>query len=63
VTFGRGIHNCVGAPLARLEARIVFTVLLEHTSSITLDPGQRPAWVNSLLVRRHGHLPVQLVPR
>jgi cytochrome P450 len=63
VTFGRGIHNCVGAPLARLEARIVFTVLLEHTSSITLDPAQRPAWVNSLLVRRHEHLPVQLVPR
>ena len=29
VAFGRGIHHCVGAPLARIEARIVLTVLLE----------------------------------
>jgi cytochrome P450 len=63
VAFGRGIHTCVGAPLARLEARIVLTVLLEHTSNITLDPDQPPRWVDSLQVRRHERLPVQLVPR
>jgi cytochrome P450 len=63
VAFGRGIHTCVGAPLARLEARIVLTVLLERTSSITLDPDRPPAWVDSLQVRRHERLPVQLVPR
>jgi cytochrome P450 len=63
VAFGRGIHTCVGAPLARLEARIVLTVLLERTSSITLDPDQPPLWVDSLQVRRHERLPVQLVPR
>ena len=63
VAFGRGIHHCVGAPLARLEAHTVLTVLLERTSSITLDPEQAPRWVNSLLVRRHERLPVRLVPR
>jgi cytochrome P450 family 144 len=63
VAFGRDIHFCVGAPLARLEARVVLTVLLEHTRSITLDPGQPPRWVNSLLSRRHAPLPVQLLPR
>jgi cytochrome P450 len=63
VAFGRGIHTCVGAPLARLEARIVLTVLLERTSSITLNPDQPPRWVDSLQVRRHERLPVQLVPR
>ena len=38
LSFGRGIHHCVGAPLARVEARNVLSVLLERTSSISLDP-------------------------
>ncbi len=63
VAFGRGIHHCVGAPLARLEARVVITMLLERTSSITLDPDRAPHWVDSLLVRRHETLPVRLVAR
>jgi cytochrome P450 len=63
VAFGRGIHHCVGAPLARVEANKVLTVLLEHTSNVTLDPEHAPRWVNSLLVRRHEQLPVRLVSR
>jgi cytochrome P450 family 144 len=63
VAFGRGIHHCVGAPLARVEARNVLTVLLERTVSISLQPDARPAWVQSLLVRRHEELPVRLVAR
>ena len=41
LSFGRGIHHCVGAPLARVEARNVLTVLLERTTSISLDPDRR----------------------
>jgi cytochrome P450 family 144 len=63
VAFGRGIHYCVGAPLARLEGRIVLAALLEHTSSITLDAEEPPQRVESLLVRRHARLPVHVVPR
>jgi cytochrome P450 len=63
MAFGRGIHHCVGAPLARVEARNVLTVLLERTSSITLDPEHPPQWVNSLMVRRHEQLPVRLIAR
>ena len=61
VAFGRGIHHCVGAPLARVEARNVLGVLLARTSEITLDPRRSPRWANSLMVRRHAELPVRLV--
>jgi cytochrome P450 family 144 len=61
VAFGRGIHYCVGAPLARLEARNVLSVLLARTSDISLDPRRPPRWVNSLMVRRHEELPVRLL--
>ena len=63
VAFGRGIHHCVGAPLARIEARNVLSVLLDRTSSISLDPEHPPRWVDSLLVRRHQELPVRLEAR
>ena len=50
ITFGKGIHFCVGAALARSEAKIVLGQLLRHTSNITAaDIGQ---WLPSLLVRR-----------
>jgi acyl carrier protein len=39
--FGTGIHACPGAPLARMEARIAFQVLLDESESIALDPDQR----------------------
>jgi cytochrome P450 len=63
VGFGRGMHYCVGAPLARMEARIVLTLLLERTERIGLDPDDSPRWVDSLMVRRHERLPVQLTAR
>ncbi|MDT5017385.1 MAG: cytochrome family [Mycobacterium sp.] len=50
ITFGKGAHFCVGAALARLEAKIVIGKLLERTSQIeTTDTGR---WLPSLLVRR-----------
>ena len=60
VSFGRGIHHCVGAPLARIEARNVLTVLLERTKQHHPRPRHAPRWVNSLMVRRHEQLPVRL---
>jgi cytochrome P450 family 144 len=50
VTFGKGVHFCVGAALARLEAHIVFAMLLERTTWIeATDVGN---WLPSILVRR-----------
>lgn len=50
VTFGKGIHFCVGAALARLEARIV----LEHVMRTTrwIEAESVGAWLPSILVRR-----------
>lgn len=56
MTFGRGIHTCVGAPLARLEGLLVLRMLLERTRQITLTPGRTPKWVPSMQVRRHEQL-------
>ena len=62
VAFGRGIHHCVGAPLARLEGQVVLKCLLERTSSIELDPDRSPRWFDSLQVRRHEYLPIAITP-
>jgi cytochrome P450 len=37
VAFGRGPHVCAGAPLARVEVRVIFERFLEHTSNIDLS--------------------------
>ena len=63
MTFGRGIHTCVGAPLARLEGLIVLRALLARTRHIALDPARTPRWVTSLQVRRHERLPITVTPR
>ncbi|ORW68858.1 cytochrome P450 [Mycolicibacter senuensis] len=48
--FGKGAHFCVGASLARLEARIVLRMLLEQTTWI--DAADVGRWQPSILVRR-----------
>lgn len=54
ITFGKGAHFCVGAALARLEAKIVIGSLLERTSMI--ESACTGRWLPSLLVRRLEHL-------
>ena len=38
--YGAGIHVCPGAPLARMELRVVMEELLKHTTWIELVPGR-----------------------
>ncbi|ALG10653.1 cytochrome P450 [Kibdelosporangium phytohabitans] len=42
MAFGRGIHFCVGAPLARLEGRVALNILLDRYPTLHTDP-QKPA--------------------
>lgn len=45
VAFGRGVHQCVGAPLARLEMRVVIEELLARTESFRVNGAvRRPEW-------------------
>lgn len=62
MTFGRGRHFCIGAAVARLEARIVCEELLRATTAITRRPGHEPVYANSIMVRRLEHLALDADP-
>ncbi len=58
--FGHGIHFCIGARLARLEARVILEELLQQTSSFSLDSAFPVRHVSSIFVRRLDQLHVRL---
>ncbi len=60
VAFGYGIHFCLGAPLARTEARIAMNALLDRYRALepAAAPGQRQH--TSFIVRGFNHLPLRL---
>ena len=58
ISFGKGAHFCVGAALARLEARIVIGQVLDRTRRIEIRETGR--WLPSLLVRRLERLELEV---
>jgi cytochrome P450 len=62
VGFGWGPHLCVGAPLARMEARVTFEQLLARATSFTIEADAEVFHHRSLMVRRLERLPLMLVP-
>ncbi|MFI6504733.1 cytochrome P450 [Nonomuraea typhae] len=47
VAFGHGIHYCLGAPLARMEAEVAFTALLARFPAFSRAPRDVPEWAPS----------------
>ncbi len=60
VSFGGGIHFCVGAPLARVEMEVAFGTLARRVARIE-GPDVEPERVPSLVFRGVRALPVELV--
>jgi cytochrome P450 len=60
LSFGHGVHKCVGAPLARLELVSAVDALLSRTQSIALDG----ATENSvgLVLKGFAKLPIRVIP-
>lgn len=64
VGFGWGVHLCIGAPLARIEAKVAFEQLLARTTSFAVDPAAAPLRHHrSLMIRRLVELPLLLQAR
>ena len=59
LTFGFGLHFCLGAPLARLEAQLCFAGLIQRFGKIERAAGETE-WIDSLAMRGLSRLPVQL---
>lgn len=59
--FGHGLHFCVGASLARLEARVAFEELLRFAPDFTLE-SEPQRWA-SVWLRVLGSVPIEFDPR
>jgi hypothetical protein len=57
MSFGGGIHHCLGAQLARLEAELVFTALIERLPNLELPEKDAPAWRRTFTLRGLHRLP------
>jgi cytochrome P450 len=60
LAFGKGIHHCLGAPLARMEGQIAIGTLLRRMPELRLkEPPESLAWRPGMVLRGLQSLPVE----
>ena len=59
LSFGGGIHHCLGAQLARIEGEIVFRRLAERLPRLTLEDTEHPTWKPTITLRGLTRLPAR----
>ena len=57
LSFGGGIHFCLGAQLARIEAEVAINTLLRRIPDLRLDDAENPEWRQSFVLRGLKTLP------
>jgi len=57
LSFGGGIHHCLGAQLARIEAEIAISTLLRRLPELRLDDAADPEWRPTFVLRGLKRLP------
>src|SRR6185437_2641912 len=57
LSFGGGIHYCLGAQLARIEAEIAISTLLRRLPNLRLDDAAKPEWRPTFVLRGLKRLP------
>ncbi|GAB1691190.1 cytochrome P450 [Krasilnikovia sp. M28-CT-15] len=60
LAFGQGIHFCIGAPLARLEARVALGIMLQRYRGISIAPDEPVEERNPWLMVSVHRLPLDL---
>lgn len=63
IAFGSGVHFCIGAPLARLEASIALSAVLDRLPALTLGAADVTWQGEKALFRCVDALPVRFTPR
>lgn len=62
LAFGHGVHFCIGAPLARLEARVAMEELLPHLADAMLADGELE-YIDAFFLRGLKRLPIRIRER
>ncbi|MFD3543685.1 cytochrome P450 [Streptomyces sp. NPDC058662] len=60
LVFGHGIHFCLGAPLARMEARIALNMMMDRYRDIRVDPDATTEYENPWQIVSPRVLPIRV---
>jgi cytochrome P450 len=62
MSFGDGVHRCLGMHLARLETRVLVNAVLDRLQNLRLDPAAEDVHIHGLFFRSPARLPVLFDP-